>query len=285
MYHLRASDFVDWASCRRKFMYRSVRGWEVPSLGWKADMGTVIHAGIAHWYRTGQLGAIATDGAVLSSEDATKCEDVVRYFIEQTTPNRSNVLSVEEDTELLIPELDLVIHTHFDVAKMEASGPVIEDHKTKEDIPAEYGWFDLDWQMKIYQVTGWKKYGGPCTVQHNLIRREVPPGFGHRPEYNEMVSSTGKVYNKKSTASTDPRKYIRQIRFEKSEETLAHYYQEIVSSAREIIQAKTLGEGTYYNRQSNFLCGGCPYLVPCIREQDGESIPLSLTEQLYMKAK
>lgn len=292
MNKLRASDFVQFAGCRRSWMYRAIRGWEVESLGRNADMGTAIHAGLAEFYKHpgGYDSSVAFRTATdlkLSYEDACKCQDVVLFFLEHDDTEIEGILTVEEDTDLLIPELDLVIATHFDVAFMEKGfkAPVIRDHKTKDDIPSKYDWFDLDWQMKVYQVAGWKKYGEPCAVEHNLIRREVPPGFGHRPLVNEIHDSKGRIYNKKSTASTDPAKYLKKIRFEKSEATLQHYYKEIVRTAEEMLYAKANPKTYNFNRQSSFLCDGCPFLVPCLREQDGEELPISLVNQLYLKAK
>lgn len=288
MNKLRASDFVQFAGCRRSWMYRAIRGWEVESLGRNADMGTFIHALLGYFYRFGKLPTVYVDKPTnLTEEDIIKCYDVAQFFVEHDDTEIEGILTVEEDTDLLIPELDLVIATHFDVAFMEKGfkAPVIRDHKTKDDIPSKYDWFDLDWQMKVYQVAGWKKYGEPCAVEHNLIRREVPPGFGHRPLVNEIHDSKGRIYNKKSTASTDPAKYLKKIRFEKSEATLQHYYKEIVRTAEEMLYAKANPKTYNFNRQSSFLCDGCPFLVPCLREQDGEELPISLVNQLYLKAK
>lgn len=290
MIQMHAHDIVTYTRCRRKDYYSRIRGYEVPTLGSKVEVGSMFHAGLSAVYRAGvEAGAMPNFEDVIAKfvadkwieeqvqirvDDEEKAVDMLNYYWQHVgfmeTAVIKKVLAVEDELKLVIPELDVEITCRPDFVFERLDGrTILRDHKTKDALPSDYSWFDMDPQMMIYQLVC-RQYGWtPATVQHNLVRREVPPGFGHRPEYNEGIDKNGKPYRRKSTGSTEPTDYFRIFEFTKGEATLAAYEKEIFSTVEEMITAP---ESLHKRRSVSSMCTYCPFFVICNRELAGETV-------------
>lgn len=293
---VRATDFVEFADCRRKWYYKNIRGFR-PGPSVSMDKGTAIHAGIAGFYKQRMDGE--TDGGEvfterliraacpnLSDEDVEKCVDITRYFIERkASVEQRKILAVEEEHPLTIGPF--TIHCHLDVVVEDVWGdPVVIDNKTKGSLPSDYRFFDLDWQMKLYQLAAYDRYEKVPAVEHHLIRREVPPGFGHRPEYNEGIYQSGpqagKAWRRRSTASTDPDDYIKVYKFQKTKEVLQAYANDVSDMLSEMVMANAAKDRFAFIRKGNYTCNTCPFIETCIREAEGEVVNDDLLKQVYV---
>jgi hypothetical protein len=252
----------------------------------------MFHVGVAEVYRNRTSLNYTTDvyaplawtaisqyaaGKPLSSEDINLAYDMCLFYYENRGHSDpiGRLLSVEEEIVLPIKTSfgSFEITTHCDLIFEDSDGViVVRDHKTKDALPSDYSWFDLDVQMMIYAVAAWRKYGVPCRIEHNLVRREVPPGYGHRPLINEGIDKNGKPYKRRSTASTDPTDYMRRFSFIKSEDTLLEYEARIAEYLEEMHGFGGLPVASAYSRSPGPLCSYCPYQTVCIRELGGEVV-------------
>lgn len=83
---------------------------------------------------------------------------------------------------------------------------VVADHKTVGDVNSTMAFLPLDVQMLSYESLAWREAiqmgYDDVEVVYNMIRREVPPGFGHR----SALTASGKL----STASKNPDDYLKR---------------------------------------------------------------------------
>jgi hypothetical protein len=211
-------------------------------------------------------------GIVIAEEDRDLAEDCARlanqmYLEKSLKDTGARLISCEHEYEIKIS--NSIITMKPDLIYLDrAERYHLVDYKTKDQIPSDYTWFDLDPQMKIYNVGVHEIFGTdkPVFVEHLLIRREVPPGYGHRPTHNHIVDKRGREYDKKSTASTDPDDYIRLFPFCVSAKTVAQFKNNLTDMVRE------MESDPEPHRSASALCTFCPYFAICRREQAGESV-------------
>lgn len=285
MPRVRASDLVTWHHCRKKFEYKLARGWEVEDNSASSVIGTAFHAGLAEAYlsdsMTESAHLLATESLIRTPEYASQenfdlVSDMLDYYWANKSIDIAEVLETEPEMEMTMlcqlpttngPQMSpFTITLHPDLIARDSQGQLLLlDHKTKKVLPGAYEWFQLSTQMKIYAVACWRKYGEIPKVIHNLVRQQIPPGFGHRDFKRNKDGSPSK-----RQASTDVNDYLRSQAFIKSEDALAFYEQDLRNMCTEIILAIT--GIVRFERNEGILCERCPYLLACIREDAGETL-------------
>lgn len=147
--------------------------------------------------------------------------DSVQYYVRQQIWddfNRYKILATEIPFEY--PYFthngeNVVFSGVFDVLMQDMSHTrnvaVVKDHKFLGDVKSAAASMPLNIQMLSYESLCWRELGSinsnggydDVEVIYNMIRKEVPPGFGHR----SALTPTGK----KSTASTNPQDYLQRV--------------------------------------------------------------------------
>jgi hypothetical protein len=274
---IHAHDIVTFTRCRRRDWYGRVRGIDVPTVGRNAELGSMIHAALtALVLGKDSRAAIenyaveaAPRGVLITEEDKNLAADVAaftfRHFFDELPPRE--ILSAEQEYSLKIANTTITMRP--DLVYRE-NGIHLVDYKTKDALPSDYTWFDLDPQMLVYNVGIHERYPDENVfVEHLLIRREVPPGYGHRPEYNEGIDKNGRPYRRKSTASTDPSDYYRLFSFQVNAQTVAAYRAEL---ERIVVEMEKEADLRGPIRSASMLCPSCPFFAICRRDQAGETV-------------
>jgi hypothetical protein len=272
MIEIHAHDIVNFAQCRRKDYYGRVRGWEPLQLSRDIEIGSVFHWLLAQQYKPGErLIEVSLD-----EKDMNLAQDMFDFYWQHygSKETIAEIIAVEQEftLPLWIENKEIKVLCRPDLLFFDEDHRVrLRDHKTKDKLPSDYDWFEMNLQMMIYQVLA--KYNFPgyrIVVEHNLVRREVPPGFGHRPLMNHIIDKNGKEYDKKSTASQKPEDYVRMYSFQKSDETIKRYAETLTQYVREMLHLSR-NDGPWL-RSPGPLCGFCPFFFPCKREFEGEEV-------------
>lgn len=299
---LTRSDIATYIRCERKFHYKCVQNLpEGPSTKNMSE-GTLLHHGLAEMYRSQSLSAAMTalDDMARSGKYTYHDEekDLARDACESETVNRlcdvlafyhqhafaatmagKEVYAIEKPFEY--ERLGIAIDGTFDLVLRHLDRPVFEVHdfKTVSLVSTALKFLALDTQMLQYEVLANRTLGRSPVMVHmvqqiemvyNIIRREVPPGFGSRP----LTTKSGA----KSSASQNVEDYLYQHRF-------AHSKVE-VEYIEDAFIATTLAAQTIYNtkwrndiQRRTIKTGGeachtsCPYFARCCAELIGHAEP------------
>lgn len=165
---------------------------------------------------------------------------------------------------------DVILSGVFDLLAQDVTHEknvvVVMDHKTVGDVNNTMSFLPLDVQMLSYEALCWRALGQPSSnggyddveVIYNMIRREVPPGFGHRSEF----TPTGK----KSTASRNVDDYLKRTSLWHSTKE-----REAIESNFLIPMLSETAESQYYKgplipriiRTGGEACSSCDFFARC----------------------
>lgn len=298
---LSQSAVKDLSRCDKKFFYRWMMGLAPRISGEPADFGTGFHEVMAAGERALQKGDNFLEAAhrrldfiryngfedrhlqgevrnlALETDAWERLEDVLNFYwqhVGRLDAANEEIIAVEEPFYF---ELEgYVFRSTFD-AVVQIKGhdrPRIRDHKTVGSVNEALAFLPLDFQMKFYQLAGYKHFGFPIEVEYNMARREVPPGFGHR----SALTKSGA----KSKASTDPKDYARREVLTISEHELKAFEEELRGFLRVIRRNR---ETEYWPRRviktGGEACAQCPYYGICTTSLMGGEISESLLKLTY----
>lgn len=282
MKELSMSALETFQRCRRKFYYRYVLGLIPKETPEYMAIGSAFHAGVAGGYREyasrKHFVEIAQqafrewlntdDARGFNPDDRGLVEDMIKYWWEHEgiTQDYSEIVSVEEHLPYQIPGTDRYIRCTPDLlARRSDSGRlVLTDHKTVGGVNEALAFLPLDFQLRLYTLQTWRRYGELPEIDYNMVRRELPPDFmradGQMPY---ALTPTGKP----SKRSADPKDYIRRERQTFTEKQLLTFEKQLLAIVNDVD-----GEDDYTRtviKNGATACSGCKYLTQCTRELDG----------------
>lgn len=270
--------------CRRKFKYRYVLGLEPKTRPDYMDIGSGFHAGVAGGYREyasrKHFVEIAhkafaewlnTDDAKgFNRENVALVEDMIKFWWEHegTTQDYSEIVTVEEHLPYSLPDGRRVRCTPDLIARRRDSGRlVLTDHKTVGLVSETLAFLPLDFQLRLYTLQVWRKYGELPEVDYNMVRRELPPDF---VRLDGTMPYALTPTRKPSKRSKDPADYVRRERQTFTERQLLTFETELLNIVRDVDQEANYTRAVIKNGAS--ACGSCPYLAQCTRELDGKKL-------------
>jgi hypothetical protein len=294
------SDLLTFKRCQYRSFNQRVRGLEPRATNRKMLIGTVTHACWATGYRMEQGRAMNPNNVVYTSsnlsamldtlqsmwgrgftdhdrfyppesfsrEDKDLMEDMLTFWWDNRGKNdRYEILKVEEPIYVQIG--DWTVRGTFDALVRDEGHLLVVDKKTVDSVGDTESWLPLDFQHWLYQFIGWKTFGEPVDFMLDRVRREVPPGFGHR-----AVRLTKKGVPAANNASTDPDDYLQRVPVPaKTESELRAFESELINLLATVEGADTRG---YYTRTEirtgSQSCGGCPYKAVCESEYYGNVV-------------
>jgi hypothetical protein len=158
-----------------------------------------------------------------SSETLDRLKSVLTYYAEHSferTMEGKRVLAVEEAWTFELDGAELiggfVMDGTFDLVLEHINKPIIEVHdfKTVSLVSTAVKFLGLNQQMLWYEVLANQAFANKqVEMVYNLIRRDVPPGYGYRPR----TTKSGKP----SSASQNVEDYLHEHRFAHSTHELA----------------------------------------------------------------
>ena len=297
------SDLDTFKTCRKKFEFSFIRGWQPRTATWAMVIGTAYHAKLAAGYRAVQTydsygrtkGIVRSDNdralefkehAVaetpehdrdgklfgLTQGDLELLDDMVLYWFEQKGEadlrEIAEIISVEEPYYMQVGPYNIRCTLDAVVRYFGEPDTTVIDHKTGEPQKVA-SWIYLDTQTPIYYIVTTGRYGKITQFKHQWMHREVPPGFGHR----SLLTDTGKERSKATLASMqDPEKYVSVVKTELNGEQLSAYTAELVDVLQEIDHCKETGRWLRRSpiKVGPMTCESCPYFRPCVAERMGQ---------------
>jgi len=279
------SDLLTFKRCQYRSFNQRVRGLETRAINRKMLIGTVMHRAWAAGYRTHPDVALRTMQNELiqcwgkgfndhdkdyppesfSHEDRYLMEDMLDFWYQHKgMQDRYEILKVEEPIYVQIG--DWTVRGTFDALVRDEGHLLVVDKKTCDSVKDETDWLPLDFQHWLYQYIGWRVFGEPVDFMLDRVRREVPPGFGHRE-----VRLTKKGVPAANNASTAVEDYLQRIPVPaKTVAELATFESELINLLATVEWADKRG---YYTRTEirtgGQSCGGCPYKDVCVAEYYG----------------
>lgn len=303
---LTRSDIATYIRCERKFHYKCVQNLpEGPSTKNMSE-GTLLHHGLAEMYRSQSLSDAMTalDDMARSGKYTYHDEekDLARDACESETVNRlcdvlafyhqhafaatmagKEVYAIEKPFEYELFGIDGT----FDLVLRHLDRPVFEVHdfKTVSLVSTALKFLALDTQMLQYEVLANRALGprevrdplgnpiGKAQIEmvYNIIRREVPPGFGSRP----LTTKSGA----KSSASQNVEDYLYQHRFAHSEAEVEYIEDAFVKTTLAAQTIYSLNASHAFIQRRTIKTGGeachtsCPYFARCCAELIGHAEP------------
>jgi PD-(D/E)XK nuclease superfamily len=289
-----------FARCRRKWMYRYKNGLVPKSMPDYIDIGSAFHAaaagGYRHWQQTGDSSMFLSgaqfgfdkwysENPHFAAENHALIGDMVAYWWKQEgsliANDYSEIVSVEEPLPLYISyfphnareEKIIPMRCTPDLlARRRDTGRlVLTDHKTVGTIGDSLNFLPIDFQLRSYAASVWRKYGEIPEVDYNLVRRELPPDFeradGSRP-YG--LTKSGRP----STRTKNPVDYVQRLRQTYEPAQLEAFEWELHELVTDM--AQTWGQGRYprsIQKSGGFsACPKCDYFSACSRELDGKKL-------------
>lgn len=275
---IRQSELASWADCRRRTTLQYLEGWRrkrtvglllPPS---KADIGTLVHSGLEHYYRDNMQPHlfIGNQGREIAdkfpeglSKEWTEAYNLAFImakgyvaWVEETGADAGLIITgVEREMEVYWGEVggyDVFIVGHIDLEAIDALGrPVLIDHKSVQSLTEPAG--PADFQRATYAVLrvmeDGTRYGA---LIHNQLRRV-----------------------KRSARSKPPYYGRSEVQF--NEVQLRKHWQTINVIVNEIVAAKgrldsgeiTLDDPSLYARPSRDCSWRCPFFNICPMLDDG----------------
>jgi len=282
--------------CARKYLYEYVNGFKPKTTSEAMWFGTQFHDIAAHGYRAWKaagtkdvwLEAALTyaDNLIDQAADQDdfeviaqlgKVKEVVEYFWLQlgSKDDFDEIVSVEEP--VAVDFYGYKIRGTLDVVARKGAMLIIPDHKTMESVHVGYEFFPLDFQGWLYRWHIYKTKGASAMFLHNMIRREVPPGFGSRELRIKKDGTPAK-----NNASTDPADYLHREKLWCSGQELRAFESELENTLRILEFRRSTGvwdrSDLKWGAQS---CGTCAYRTVCKAELAGHTISDSILTSLY----
>lgn len=284
MKELSMSSLDTFQRCRRKYYYRYIMGLVPKGKPEYMDIGSGFHAGVAGGYR--EYGSRAhfveiaqqafrewlntKDAAGFNNDNIPLVEDMIAFWWENEGRHQeyAEIVSVEEHMPYQFPYADprQIRCTPDLMARRSESGRlVLVDHKTVGGVHEALAFLPLDFQLRLYTLQAWRKYGELPEVEYNIVRREVPPGFGHRPVRRNKDGAVSK-----NNASMDPADYVRRVTLKFTEKQLLTFENELLDIVHDVDSEDDYTRSVV--KSGATACGGCPYLTQCTMELDGKPL-------------
>lgn len=208
---IRQSELSQWRSCRRKTAMQYWTGHQKnrhpatqpPS---KADIGTLIHLGLEHYYRDGKMPHVtvweeakrveaywAEQGFAVNPEwkDAFNlgylvCEGYIQWLEETGADAGMQVTGVERELEVPwgnVQGVDVTLVGHIDLEGIDQYGrPFLMDHKSVAGIAPHEG--PIDFQRLTYAVMREMEDGTSyAALYHNQLKRSKRTARATPPFY------------------------------------------------------------------------------------------------------
>lgn len=304
---LSMSMLLNFARCRRKWMYRYKMGLVPKTLPEYIPIGSAFHASVAQLYRAWKslghqptpalafanigLNAWLAENPNFPSEHVALVQDMVAFWWQNEgsllEQDYAEILSVEESLPLLVGyttfsgdvrQVAMRCTPDLLARRSDTGRLVLVDHKTVGRIGETLDFLPIDFQLRSYALSVYRKYGEAPEVDYNLVKRELPPNFtrsdGSKPY---SLTPTGK----KSTRSNDTQDYVQRVRQVFTPKQLEAFENELYDLVSDLAQA--WGQQRFPRsiiKAGGSACGMCDYRTACTRELDGEpldGITLSLT--------
>lgn len=273
--------------CGRQYYYNYVQGLQPRTDRESASMGTLFHEALAHAYRNYSASSFVSkakeriheirengyfdrhrDRIVKPSfepENWNLIEDMVQFYWQEHGQHDKfdTIVAVEEAVSYELR--GFTIRNTFDLLVRENGRLVVYDHKTVSEVGGAVEFLPLDFQMLMYELSAFKHFGEPIEVVYNMVRRAVPPGFGH----DSGLTATGK----KSTRSKDPMDYVRRERISRSAEELQAFEDELIAVIGSIRHSEDTN--TWLRspiKTGGESCKGCSFYGICGAELAGKRI-------------
>jgi hypothetical protein len=288
-------------------MYRYVRGLVPIGVNAIMQWGTLWHAAAQRYYRALKHGKqVALERALdlietcavvknenhgdtiitLDAGQRTTMADTFRFYYDVYASKDvwDEIVSVEESIHLVIRyknEPAMRIRCTIDLLARKNGRLVVVDHKTTGDVKQNLQFLSLDLQARIYPLAVVRWLGQDVDFCYNMIARDVPPGYGHRP----LETETGKKRNAATLANmqrTD--QYLRREWITYSPQQYASFERTLVQNAL-VIEFET-ETGIWPRRvvkMGGMACDKCDYFAICSAELAGRELGNNspIVQQLY----
>ena len=259
--------------CPRKFYYRYVLGLEVPKTK-HMEFGTDFHKMMQAAYSAIRDKSDPIIAAHAAGSNDPLLHDVFDYYWEHvgSKDEFDEILSVEEPVNVVVG--DARVKAMFDLTAYRGGRTVLMDHKTVTTIAEEYLFLPLDFQVRMYSYLAHTTYPGEVDFIYNIVRREVPPGFGSRSEKTKS--------GRPSKASQRPEDYLKRIRLTMSRTEVEAFRDRIDELTWAMKRAAN--SGVYLRvpiKSGGEACGRCPYYTPCVAEMRGQVLDKGMLSMIY----
>lgn len=282
---LSQSELTTFQRCQRKYLYTYVDGIK-PDARPVMDEGTLVHVGLATAYKLLHAPLIGLKAAAhaemervrsegheykgeqyeirIEDEDFERLKSVTDYYLDHYAADDVldlEVLSVEKTRPVSFGGFKFDVTMDL-VVRHRRSGIVqVFDRKTVgQTVNSPQANLQVDTQFLIYEAAAHELFSQNgvehVEVVRDLIRRDVPPGYGYRP----LTTKSGA----KSSATTDPRDYLRREVFSHSKKELSVAIAELVAVGWQMRFQRPRIE--YYRsviRTGSEACSNCPHYIRC----------------------
>lgn len=292
------SQLATWSRCDRRFMYRWVRGLAPTGADSKLQWGTLFHKAAQEYYRALQHGHTEATGNVwahaviaqaskirnvvygdteitLTAQERETMADTWDFYYQQIArqDDWDEIVTVEEPIYLVVSyagEPVMRIRSTLDLLARKNGKLVNVDHKTTGDVEQSLEFLALDFQVREYPLAVRAVYNEDAIVCYNMIARDVPPGFGHRP----LTTATGRARDRTTLENMQrPERYLRREWISYSPAQHASFSKTLVEIATMLAFERQ--NGIWPRREvkmGGMACSSCPYFALCCAELDGRVI-------------
>lgn len=288
------SQLVVWGRCDRRFYYRYVRGLVPITTNDNLQWGTLWHKGIQAYYE-GIKNRKREDAAMRDAQTIVEsCKlvqnrfhgdtqisldekqretlwDTMTYYYNQVAclDNWDEILAVEDNVYLVVGyqgQPVMQIRSTFDLVAKKDGKLCIVDHKTTGEVQKSLEFLELDVQMRSYILSGATFYDTDPMLCYNMIARDVPPGYGHRP----LTTPTGRTRSVETlSAMQNPANYLHREWKTYTDKQLNAIHRQFVQMA---LMIQFEGQSGIWPRKvvtaGGMACDSCPYFAICTAEQE-----------------
>ena len=287
-----------WSRCDRRYFYRYVRGLVPKAVNFNMQWGTLWHRVAQEYYRGLQNHASedsAMHNAQLIAERTTLIEnkyhgdseltlevkdrealwDSWMYYYEKVAcqDDWDEIVAVEEPIFLVVGVEGvpiLKVRATLDLHVKKKGTRFIVDHKTTGEVQKNLAYLALDIQMRTYPLAIKTYYDESPTLCYNMISRDVPPGYRHRPLFTE----SGRARSPETLKSMqDVKKYLHREFIVYSDDQYRAFEVSLVKNAL-VLRAEQASANWPRRivKMGGMACDGCPYFGPCTAEFDGQVV-------------
>lgn len=285
-----------FSRCDRRYMYRYMRGLVPIGVNTNMQWGTLFHTAAQAYYATlkghgslesalgvalreiEQVEIVKNENhgdtvITLDAEQRTALADTFQFYYDTYASKDvwDEIVSVEESVHLIINYKDkpvMDVRCTIDLLARKNGRLVVVDHKTTGDVKQNLQFLSLDLQARVYPLSVVRWLLQDVDFCYNMISREVPPGYGHRP----LETETGKKRNADTLAKmqrTD--NYLRREWITYSPEQYASFERTLVQNALTI---EFESESGIWPRRvvkmGGMACDKCDYFALCSAELSGK---------------
>lgn len=287
-----------WSRCDRRYYYRFVQGLVPIGSTDALEWGNLWHLALQTYYRGIQQGlteasamsnahwVIANTKVVenktygdtkitLDEKSIESMHDVLDYYYQETMSKDDwdEIVKVEDPIYLVIGYQGnpvLRIRSTIDLLARKNKRLVLVDHKSTGDVEQNVTFLGLDFQVHEYPLSVRAYYEEDPIFCYNMMARDVPPGFGHRP----LTTETGRKRDPETLRSMqNPAKYLRREWITYNEQQYNAFQITLVQTALAI---QFEGNSGIWPRRvvkmGGMSCDRCPYFEPCKAELDGRRL-------------